>query len=119
PLVGVVIGALLAPWVTWRLQRKQSLSDSKKAEYRELLGTLGSCVHELNGLKETPPSDTFVSLTQFSAEQFDRQAKERLVLEQKIISALRNASRVFEDRIFIDEALKKEKVREKWTPLEK
>jgi len=40
PLVGVVIGALLTPWVAWHWQRKQWMLDNKKQEYRDLLDGL-------------------------------------------------------------------------------
>lgn len=119
-MVGVIVGAFITPWLPWFLQSKQSLVENKKAEYKELLDTLGSCVHELHGLKETPAYlDGIVVVGSLLWEGINRRSEEAFRITQKVISILRAASRVFEDRLFIDDTLRKENVREKWEPIER
>jgi hypothetical protein len=47
PLVGVLIGVLLTPWITWRWQHKQWSLDNKKLEYRELVDGLFQATEEI------------------------------------------------------------------------
>lgn len=47
PLVGVVVGALLTPWITWRWQHRQWSLDNRKQEYRELLDGLHRATEEI------------------------------------------------------------------------
>jgi hypothetical protein len=121
PLIGVVIGALLTPWMAWRWQRKQWSSDNKKEEYRNLLDALGECVQKIKGLKErvfiSNRSSFDYSANTEEAERL-RQSNESNLLNNQIIETLRGASKVLEDRLFIDAALRKHKVKERWARLE-
>jgi hypothetical protein len=47
PLLGVVIGALLTPWIAWRWQHRQWALDNKKQEYRDLLDGLFQASEEI------------------------------------------------------------------------
>jgi hypothetical protein len=55
PLVGVVIGALLTPWISWRWQHRQWVMDNKKQEYRDLLDGLIQASDEIIRARPTAP----------------------------------------------------------------
>ena len=119
PLVGVVIGALMTPWVAWHWQRKQSESDNKREEYRDLLDTLGACVQDIKTMKEKVyvRSKLVYGGTELMEEEY-RESQERGSLTRQTLATLRTATRVFEDRLFIDEALKKHRIREDWNRMQ-
>jgi len=119
PLVGVVIGALMTPWVAWHWQRKQSESDNKKEEYRDLLDILGACVQEVKTLKEKvySRSKLIYGGTELMEEEY-RESQERGALTRETLATLRTASKVLEDRLFIDEPLRKHRIREDWNHMQ-
>jgi len=130
PLVGVVIGALLTPFAAWHWQRKQLEAENKKDEYRSLLDVLGTCVQEIKSLKER----TYIprravsgvlgrqeSSAEWAAQMADgmqQAAAERVSITRETLAALRSASKVLEDRLFIDEALRKHKIKEDWNQMQ-
>ena len=84
PLVGVVIGALLTPWIAWRWQHRQWSLDNKKQEYRDLLDGLFQASEEI--IKARPNISAGVS--------------------QELVSAVWKGNRLVRDRIFVASAIR-------------
>jgi hypothetical protein len=92
PLVGVVIGAILAPWVGWRWQHRQWSLDNKKQEYRELLDGLFRATEEI--VKARPNASTGWN--------------------EAVTSAAWSGTRLVKNRIFVARPLRNSGIPEDW-----
>src|ERR1700691_1251014 len=95
PLVGVFVGA----WLSRSWQRKQSVLDSKKAEYRELISCLSQSMHSI--MNNSGSSVAGGRLT--SGEEL-----------RDIDWAESRGYNIISDRVFIADVMTREKVRERW-----
>lgn len=96
-LVGVVIGAVMSPFLTARWQRRQWILDNKKSEYREVLDLLNT--YRLQLVKHVAryiSSGTAAA----SLDENDR-INERRQLDEMQISI----SNALADRLFVRKAL--------------
>jgi hypothetical protein len=84
PLVGVVIGALLTPWIAWRWQHRQWIFDNKKQEYRDLLDDLFQASEEI--IKARPNISAGIN--------------------QDLLNAVWKGNRIVRDRIFVASAIR-------------
>jgi hypothetical protein len=91
PLVGVVIGAILVPWVSWRWQHKQWSLDNKKQEYRELLDGLFLAIEEI--VKARPSAITSGI---------------------EAAKAVQSGTRLVQNRIFVARSLRNAGIPEDW-----
>jgi len=96
PLVGVVIGA----WLSRSWQRKQWVLDSKKAEYRELIGALSRSIHIM--ARHQLYAGGMVS---------DEEKKE-------CFDAYLAGVKSIEDRIFVDKKVRAAKIGEHWEKID-
>ncbi|MGC1187778.1 MAG: hypothetical protein WA871_10330 [Candidatus Acidiferrales bacterium] len=95
PLVGVVIGALLAR--SW--DRRKWLDDNRASESRELLRIFTLTIHHLFSAQHSLEANLS---TQFAAER-------------ELANDTYNESlRVLQDRIFVAKDVKQHKLRERW-----
>ncbi|HXA76968.1 MAG TPA: hypothetical protein VNV41_07515 [Candidatus Acidoferrales bacterium] len=92
PLVGVVIGALLTPWISWRWQHRQWVMDNKKQEYRDLLDGL---IQASEGIIRARPNA--------SGE-----------LTTELLNAVWLGRRVIRDRIFVARTINSRGINEDW-----
>jgi hypothetical protein len=96
PLNGVLIGA----WLTRSWQRKQWVLENKKAEYRELISTLSQGFHIIT--KNLP-----VGRSGSMSGEEKRESRNAWVAGIQVI----------QDRIFIDEEMRVEKIQKKWVEI--
>jgi len=104
-LVGVIVGLIgnmIAQFFLHRWQRKQWILDCKKAEWRELIGTL---VESERGIWENSPHFAY---------DFEPSKEEAEEHGRRFSEADSKARRTIEDRIFISRYIKKEDVLERW-----
>jgi len=94
-------------------QSRQWVKDSKKQEYRTLLDTLGACIQEA-----IQPKYTHVGMPQDFYGQIHEGSRRRAEIQQRITAAFLEAGRVLRDRLFIEEALKKNDIDGEWRKLE-
>lgn len=97
PLVGVVIGALLTPWIAWRWQHRQWSLDNRKQEYRDLLDGLFQASEEI--IKARPNISAGVS--------------------QELMDAVWKGNRLVRDRIFVASAIRAARIPEDWETIVK
>ena len=98
-LAGVVIGALLTPYVTSRWQHRQWMLDNTRAEYRELLGVLSKSAHYVALSLPVP-------ISVLTPDQ-----------QRQIFEADAEARRVIADRILIAQRIRREDIAHRWTML--
>jgi len=92
PLVGVVIGALLTPWISWRWQHRQWAVDNKKQEYRDLLDVLFQASEEIIEARPTAAAG----------------------VNPKLLNAVWRGRRVLSDRIFVARTIRKHGIPDDW-----
>ncbi len=92
PLVGVVIGALLTPWISWRWQHRQWSMDNKKQEYRDLLDGLFQASEEI--IRARPQASVGIN--------------------DELLLAVWRGRRVIRDRIFVARAIQRHGITEEW-----
>jgi hypothetical protein len=103
PLVGIIgtlIGVFVGSWLSHSGQRKQSLQDNKRAEYRELINFLRVCVHDLT--KKSRSNGTEVGGLNSGDEILDVDGPEA------------RGYNMISDRFFIDDVMDRENVRKRW-----
>src|SRR2546423_13008725 len=99
PLVGVMIGAVLSPYVTNYWHRRQWVLDNTRAEYRELLGVLAKSAHYFALSLSSP-------ICVLSADE-----------RRQIFEADAEARRVIADRILIAGRMRREDIESRWATL--
>jgi len=92
----------LAAW-----QRRQWELDSRKQEWRELIGTLTQCFQKIELEFANPTPNIFAQHT-----------REWIADRSEAVSVRLKAAKVIDDRLFITDQLEKERVRECWTEIE-
>jgi hypothetical protein len=95
--VGSLVGTGLSLWFTARQHHKNWVNDNKKSEYRELLDTLYETV--------TVVSDNRPNLASINLEPIN--------------SAVKKLARIFEDRIFTADSLRKAGAFQDWPALKR
>ena len=95
PAAGPIIGIFIGAWLTNRNQRKQRIADSKKEEYRELLGKLNQTLSIIANFHA--PMSVFTG------------GEERQYAEAKDEALI-----VIDTRIFIDDEMEKIDLRNRW-----
>ncbi len=110
PLIGTLSGLLgvsLGAYLTRSWQRKQWLLDSKKAEYRELLSVLSQAAHYiLNNSPHLEQPNPLGSLKSGEQERLSDGAADR-------------GHAIISDRIFIADAMAREKIEQRWVKVVK
>lgn len=98
-LAGVVIGALLTPYLTSKWQHRQWTLDNTRVEYRELLGVLAKSAHYV---ALSIPKPVSVLTPEDKRQIFEADAEAR---------------RVIADRILIAKRIRQEDVESRWAAL--
>jgi hypothetical protein len=99
-----------------RSQSRQWVKDSKKEEYRALLDTLGACTKQIIQLKYSAPPPMPKGLD--FIDSANAVVQFRFEVNQRITGAFLEAGRVMGDRLFIEDALKRNDVFAEWRKLE-
>lgn len=99
-----------------RSQNRQWVKDSKKQEYRTLLDTLGGCVQEIIQLKFAPPPPVPKHFDMMDTA--NAKIQHNVAINSRITAVFLEAGRVLRDRLFIDDALKRNDVLGEWRTLE-
>jgi hypothetical protein len=111
PLAGIIIGALVGfigslvcvsvgARLTRSGQRRQWVQDNKRAEYRELINGLRVCAYDMR--RKSRANDTEIGRLNSGDELLDVDGPET------------RGYNMVSDRFFIDDAMDREKVRERW-----
>jgi hypothetical protein len=94
--LGSFVVSIVTLYISSRQRRREWLLDSKKQEWRELIGTLARCIHYI---QNNPPGYLLAS----SAEQ-----------QKGVLQANTDARSVIEDRIVIAHHMQSGNILERW-----
>jgi hypothetical protein len=98
PLAGLA-GVFVGAWLTRSSQRRQSVYDNKKAEYRELISGLSQAANYIR----TSGAPSIAGSRMFSGEEL-----------RELAEAESRAYNLISDRLFIANVMLREKVRDRW-----
>lgn len=97
--ISALVGSVIGSWITYRWQLRQWKLNSRKEEWRELIGTLTRCAQQIVVAMSTALS-TFAARAEVSEAQLE-------------------GSRVIRDRLFITSVLGTERIQDRWIEIEK
>jgi hypothetical protein len=100
--VGPLIGVLIGGWMTYRIQSRQWLANTRKEEYRELLTAL------------TDAASSLIENAQMKLHMVQSGETQRLELQQRTKEKYFNSLKIMQDRLFIAREVEQMELFDRW-----